>query len=54
MNNSKQDLEVALIEYMLQFYHATRQSLQFSGSSKIYGSLLTVLIGVNCVPVTKT
>ena len=25
--------------------------LSFSGSYKIYGSLLTVLIGINCVPV---
>ena len=26
-------------------------NLSFSGSYKIYGSLLTVLIGINCVPV---
>ena len=26
-------------------------NLSFSGSYEIYGSLLTVLIGINCVPV---
>ena len=30
---------------------SVRLSLQFSVSSKLYGSLLTVVTGVNCVPV---
>ena len=65
MNNFIQDLEVASIDASVNVTECTvlrccaltrhqmsvRESLQFSGSSKNYGSLLTVLIGVNCVPV---